>query len=650
MGSAQNPKVREDLSISFKRFDLARIASADTESINSSSRKLSLVANGEQLELDVVLNDLRAPNYRAEDAGPMGSRSIAAPEVNTYKGIVVGKSGTEVRLSINGSKIEGYFTVGSDRYFIEPASKYSKLATAADSVIYRAEDSLVDNSFACEVDIPTRIGIGDRMVNLPETATPEALRRFDIATDADFEYVNIFGSAAAANSEILSVLNMVEGTYTAELNLKIRVTFQHTWTTPDSYAGANSSAILTNFQNFWNLNYPMANYQRNTAHLFTAKSNSLSQGIAYLGVVCLSGGASYGLSGYVSWAPGKYLIPAHELGHNLGGQHVDATQSCTNTLMNASLTGSTPMSFCGYSQNQINSYIATSGSCLLQIVQQPVAPSAKRFDFDGDSRADISVFRPGDGGWYVSNSGGGFAQLQFGLPGDKPVSADYDGDGKSDAAVFRNGVWWRLLSATSAVDSVNFGLAGDIPVPANFDADAKTDVAVFRPSNGTWYWLKSTNSTFNTQSFGLNGDIPLPSDFDGDGIADLNVFRPSNGTWYRADSSTSVFRVLQYGLNGDKPLIGDFDGDARSDIAVFRPSTSEWFIIRSSDNAFRYYVFGLGGDIPATGDYDGDGKSDVSVFRPSNGTWYRINSATNGFVFQQYGLAGDTPVPAYYIQ
>lgn len=644
IANGQDQSVSNELSSSFKKVELAKITSASTESLSGTSRSLRFSFEGKAFELRLASNDLRAPGYKAENTGSMGVTTLPDAPVTTFRGSVSGEDGSEVRLSIRGSKIEGYFRTSKETLFIEPASKYANGASANESVIYRSEDSLVDNSFACNADVPTRIKMGNSMVAGEGALAPQALKKFDVATEADLEWVNIFGSPTAANEEILGILNMVEGTFIAELGLRVRVTFQHTWTTGDPYASASgASGILTNFRNYWNANYSMVFYPRNTAHLFTAKSNALSQGIAYIGVVCQNASASYGLSGYLNWAPGKFLVPAHELGHNLGGQHAEAAQSCANTLMNAQLSGSTPMSFCSFSQSQINTFIASSGACLLPV-------TSKRFDFDGDNRADLALFRPAEGNWYVRRSNGGFATLPFGLPGDKPVTADYDADGRTDAAVFRNGVWWRLNSASSTVEAVNFGLAGDIPVPANFDTDGKADVAVFRPSTGQWYWLLSSNGSFNSVSFGLAGDVPMPADFDGDQKADVNVFRPSNGTWHRINSATGTYLGQQFGLDGDKPILGDFDGDGKSEIAVWRPSTSEWFWVRSWDQNLRYYQFGLPGDIPSVGDFDGDGKSDVSVYRPSNGTWYRMNSFDGNFIAVQYGLPGDSPAPSYYLQ
>lgn len=269
--------------------------------------------------------------------------------------------------------------------------------------------------------------------------------------------------------------------------------------------------------------------------------------------------------------------------------------------------------------------------------------SSVKYDFDGDSKADPSVFRPSNGTWYILNSLNGGARIQqFGLAGDVPVAADYDGDGLSDVAVYRAGIWYRFRSSTATVDISNFGIVTDTPIPADFDGDARADVAVFRPSNGTWHYLRSTNGSYAALNFGLNGDVPLPNDYDGDGKADINIFRPSSGTWYRINSLNGSIFIGNYGLNGDIPLSGDFDGDARADLAVWRPSTGYWYV-QGSTSTSMILPFGTQGDIPVPANYFDSPATDIAVYRPSNGTWYFLRA--NGTLSAvQFGINTDVPV------
>ena len=265
---------------------------------------------------------------------------------------------------------------------------------------------------------------------------------------------------------------------------------------------------------------------------------------------------------------------------------------------------------------------------------QPLVSARTFADFDGDGRADISVFRPSDRVWYLNQSTAGFSATQFGLSTDKITPADFDGDGKTDIAVFRDGTWY-LLRSTAGFGQIQFGQAGDIPVSADFDGDGRAELAVYR--GGTWWIYNLTNNQTNVVNFGLATDKPVPADYDGDGRADQAVYRGS-GEWH-LNRSSQGYAVVNFGLSTDKPVIGDYDGDGKTDQAVYRDGT--WYLLRSQAG-FTSFQFGLATDIPAPADYDGDSRTDIAVYR--NGAWYIRQSSNGNNSYQQFGLASDIPV------
>jgi hypothetical protein len=303
--------------------------------------RVSIATPSRTFDLELTQNDLRAPNYRAEETTDGGLvRALPATPIRTYKGRVIGDPGTEARLTIDETSIEGMIITPEEYYFVEAAHKYSPTAQASDYLVYKASDVRPDASFACGVTLKDQVSL--KMEQLPPISTElvSPMRVMEIATEADFEFVTALGSSAAANNEILSIMNQVQGIYETQVGLTFSVIFQHTWNTSDDpyVSSGTASPMLAEFRTYWNSNF--AGTARDAAFLWTGRTASDAAGVAYVGVICSSPSFSYGLSERISNGLFKVSIPAHEIGHNLDADHSDGTTGCENTIMQATATSS----------------------------------------------------------------------------------------------------------------------------------------------------------------------------------------------------------------------------------------------------------------------------------------------------------------------
>lgn len=304
-----------------------------------------------------------------------------------------------------------------------------------------------------------------------------------------------------------------------------------------------------------------------------------------------------------------------------------------------------------------------------QAAQVVASGRARKTDFDGDGRSDLSVWRGLPGDWRVLlsstsqplNFTWGSALAPY---NDIPVPGDYDGDGKTDYAVWRpaEGYWYIVRSSDSQYQFVNWGSGiapyNDLPVPGDYDGDGKTDIAVWRQADGYWYILRSSDSQVSALRWGSASlpynDLPVQADYDGDGKTDIGIWRRQTGDWYIIRSANNQILSMAWGAAAapynDQAVPADYDGDGKADIGIWRRQDASWYIVRSSDGQLQYAPLetagSLSSDVPVPADYDGDGKTDYAVWRPADGSWQIRFSSTGLTSTTIHGQNGDIPLPS----
>jgi hypothetical protein len=95
-------------------------------------------------------------------------------------------------------------------------------------------------------------------------------------------------------------------------------------------------------------------------------------------------------------------------------------------------------------------------------------------DCDGDGIDTTGVFRPSNGMIFLKNkneSGLADVALNYGIPGDKPVTGDWNDDGVDTIGVYRNNTFYLRNSNTNGFAELVFvlGLPGDMPIAGDWD-------------------------------------------------------------------------------------------------------------------------------------------------------------------------------------
>ena len=106
----QNQELVNDLNAKFRKYNLVVLDSRIQLANVKAGRAITLPINGRQLALSVVENDLRSANYRLVFKTITGDIKVPRPENTTYKGRVAGDNYSNVRLALDGKKIEGVIT------------------------------------------------------------------------------------------------------------------------------------------------------------------------------------------------------------------------------------------------------------------------------------------------------------------------------------------------------------------------------------------------------------------------------------------------------------------------------------------------------------------------------------------------------------
>jgi hypothetical protein len=366
-----------DLSEHLLKYKLLEVNIAELQkALQKTTSEVNVDLNLGDVTIPLVLfqNNILSNKYRSSINGNVDNNDPDVPDVKTFAGYIRNTSNI-VRLTVTENLFKGMIQTEKGYIFFEQAKKYISEITNNEIILVYYETDVIDSpKNICGVQPSQEMEyMNSEKLNsvISEQLTViTGCRILEIATEADFEFWQIYGNDA--NDEILAILNMVQGVYANTFDLDIHVVFQNVWNiVNDPYEGdpltvQGSIQLVGELQEEWENN--RANIDRDLVHLFTGSGSNV-QGIAgialSIGSVCSSPSTSYG---FTRDRLDQFETTAHEIGHHFGGIHADGINCGTEnaSLMCQGLKDN-DLFFSNNSENRIENYITSNEACLLNL-------------------------------------------------------------------------------------------------------------------------------------------------------------------------------------------------------------------------------------------------------------------------------------------
>jgi hypothetical protein len=398
-------------------------------------------------DLDIQRFEVLAPDARVVLGTDAGDVDAPRPEVQLWRGTVVGEEGSHVFFAVSRFGASGFVQTHGRAFIISSGPQGSREIAVTDLAESVRSGALALTLPACDGDVRVP-GAPPSIPSLPRPDGPGptwTCRSFRIAVDCDYEFTqNLFGGdAAASGAYAVTLLGAVSEIYQRDTNVAIELGYLRTWiTSADPYSADTTSIELPEFQNYWNV--WMQAVPRDLAHLLSGRS--LGGGIAYGNVPCNIGYAyavSSHLTGYFPYPLIDHsaqnwdvVVVTHEMGHNLGSRHthdpaqyVPPIDGCGNAYLNppqaqdcSQAYSGTIMSYC---------HLCPGGEANINLTFGSRVSTAIRTFLDTSASAcgnypTISISAQPQP---VAISAGASASFTVGVSGHAPISYQWRKDG-----------------------------------------------------------------------------------------------------------------------------------------------------------------------------------------------------------------------------